>query len=109
VKTADTSGFSAGRQGSDIIIRVQDAGIGISAEKLPDLFRIFSQVDHTSSRSEGGLGIGLALVKQLIELHVGEVTATSPPMGNNRRARRIEFRLTSKMKASMAWTRRCQT
>jgi signal transduction histidine kinase/ActR/RegA family two-component response regulator len=73
--------LSAGRQGSDIVIRVQDTGIGISAEKLPDLFRIFSQVDHTSSRSEGGLGIGLALVKQLIELHDGEVTATSEGLG----------------------------
>ena len=73
--------LSAGRQGSDIIIRVQDAGIGISAEKLPDLFRIFSQVDHTSSRSEGGLGIGLALVKQLIELHGGKVNATSEGLG----------------------------
>ena len=73
--------LSAGRQGSDIVIRVQDSGIGISAEKLPDLFRIFSQVDHTSSRSEGGLGIGLALVKQLIELHDGEVAAASEGLG----------------------------
>jgi hypothetical protein len=60
---------------------VKDDGIGISAEQLPELFQFFSQVDHTSSRSEGGLGIGLALVKQLVELHDGKINASSDGLG----------------------------
>ena len=61
--------------------RVKDAGIGIAPEKLPEMFRLFNQVDHSSARSEGGLGIGLALVKQLVELHGGTITATSEGLG----------------------------
>jgi signal transduction histidine kinase/ActR/RegA family two-component response regulator len=58
-------------------ISVRDNGIGIPAEALPKIFEMFSQVDVTSIRSEGGLGIGLSLVKGLVELHGGKIEARS--------------------------------
>ena len=73
--------LSAGREGDDIVIRVKDAGIGIAPEKLPEMFQLFNQADHSSARSEGGLGIGLAIVKKLVELHGGTITATSEGLG----------------------------
>ena len=73
--------LAAGREDDHIVIRVKDAGIGIAPEKLPEMFRLFNQVDHSSARSEGGLGIGLALVKQLVELHGGTIIATSEGLG----------------------------
>jgi signal transduction histidine kinase len=57
--------FSTGHEGRDIVIRLKDAGIGMSPEKLLELFQLFNQVDHTWRRSEGGLATGLALVQQL--------------------------------------------
>jgi PAS domain S-box-containing protein len=63
--------------GGDVVVSVTDTGIGIQADKLPTLFEMFSQVDGTLSRSQGGLGIGLCLVKQLVDLHGGSVEATS--------------------------------
>jgi signal transduction histidine kinase/CheY-like chemotaxis protein len=73
--------LSANREDDMIVIRVKDAGIGIAPEKLPEMFRLFNQIDHSSTRSEGGLGIGLAIVKQLVELHEGTITATSEGLG----------------------------
>jgi signal transduction histidine kinase len=58
-------------------IRVADNGIGIPGEILPTLFQLFAQVDSTLDRAEGGLGVGLALVKNLVELHGGTVAAQS--------------------------------
>ncbi len=64
--------------GSDAVeIRVADTGIGIPGELLPTLFQLFAQVDSTLDRAEGGLGVGLALVKNLVELHGGTVAAQS--------------------------------
>ncbi len=63
------------------VIRVQDDGVGISAEMLPRLFRPFEQADITLDRTRGGLGLGLALVKGLTELHGGEVEARSEGQG----------------------------
>ena len=60
---------------------VRDDGIGIPGDALPGLFTMFSQVDHSLERSEGGLGIGLALVKGLVEMHGGTVAAHSPGAG----------------------------
>ena len=65
----------------DVVIRVADSGIGISAAALPRVFNMFSQVHSTTDRSEGGLGIGLALAQGLIELHGGTIEANSAGLG----------------------------
>lgn len=62
-------------------IRVRDNGIGIAAESLPRLFNLFSQLDTGNRRSQNGLGIGLALVRRLVEMHAGEVSAHSAGAG----------------------------
>jgi two-component system CheB/CheR fusion protein len=62
-------------------IRVTDTGIGIAPEMLSRLFQPFAQADTTLDRNKGGLGLGLALVKGLVELHGGDVTATSGGLG----------------------------
>jgi PAS domain S-box-containing protein len=67
--------------GSSLTIVVKDSGIGLTAESIPRLFEMFSQVDAISERTEGGLGIGLALVKGLMELHGGSVAVSSPGLG----------------------------
>jgi signal transduction histidine kinase/DNA-binding response OmpR family regulator len=65
------------RCGSEAVFSVRDNGVGISAEKLSAIFDLFTQVDHSLDRAQGGLGIGLTLVRRLIELHGGTVQATS--------------------------------
>jgi CheY-like chemotaxis protein len=67
--------------GPHVVVRVRDAGCGISPEVLPHVFDLFTQADHTLDRSQGGLGIGLTLVKTLAEMHGGSVTASSPGLG----------------------------
>src|SRR5213076_2392464 len=67
----------AERQGSDAIVSIEDNGIGIAPEMLPRLFEMFSQAAPALSRSQGGLGIGLSLVKGLVEMHGGSVEAHS--------------------------------
>lgn len=69
------------RQGARATIEVRDNGLGIPAQDLPKVFRMFEQVDRHRSHSQGGLGIGLALVASLISLHGGEVTADSAGEG----------------------------
>jgi signal transduction histidine kinase/CheY-like chemotaxis protein len=68
-------------ESDDVVIRVADSGIGISAATLPRVFNMFSQVHSTTDRSEGGLGIGLALAQGLIELHGGTIEAKSEGLG----------------------------
>jgi signal transduction histidine kinase len=68
-------------EANDVVIRVKDSGIGISAAALPRVFNMFSQVHSTTDRSEGGLGIGLALAQGLIELHGGTIEASSAGLG----------------------------
>ena len=67
--------------GDDAVLEVKDGGRGIAPEFLPQLFRMFHQADPTSTRSEGGLGIGLALVKSLVDLHGGSIEAESDGLG----------------------------
>jgi signal transduction histidine kinase/ActR/RegA family two-component response regulator len=68
---------SARREGMEAVIAVSDTGIGIAAESLPDVFEMFTQVSRSIDRARGGLGIGLALVRHLMQLHGGSVSAAS--------------------------------
>ena len=65
-----------------VIIRVRDTGLGIDPQLLPHIFDLFTQAERTPDRSEGGLGIGLTLVKRLVELHGGTVEAISDGPGS---------------------------
>jgi PAS domain S-box-containing protein len=72
---------TAEREDGCVLIRVKDTGIGIPAEMLPRIFDMFTQVDRSLERSEGGLGLGLTLVHRLVELHGGTVEARSEGLG----------------------------
>ena len=63
------------------IVRVRDSGIGIAPEALPHLFDLFRQVDEAAPRSQSGLGVGLALVRNIVESHGGSVTGASGGLG----------------------------
>ncbi len=73
--------LNVAQEGSSIVLRLRDNGIGIDSEMLPHIFDLYTQVDGTLARSLGGLGIGLTLVKRLVELHGGRVTAASEGPG----------------------------
>jgi signal transduction histidine kinase len=73
--------LSASREGGEVIVRVTDSGLGIPPSMLAEVFEMFTQVNRTLERSQGGLGIGLALVKRLVEFHGGTITAESPGLG----------------------------
>jgi len=73
--------MTAEARGTELIVSVQDSGIGITAEMLPRIFEIFSQAKSAMVRSQGGLGIGLSLVKGLVDLHGGSVEAKSDGAG----------------------------
>ncbi len=64
------------------VVRVKDSGIGIPPEVLPHIFELFAQADTSLERTRGGLGIGLTLVRKLVQLHGGEVTARSNGPGH---------------------------
>ena len=76
--------LSAGREGDDIVVKVEDDGVGIPPDQLPRMFELFAQGDRSLARSEGGLGIGLTLVKALVEMHGGTIEASSggPGLGS---------------------------
>ena len=63
------------------MLRVRDNGIGIAPDMLPRIFDLFVQVDHASTKAQGGLGIGLTLVRNLVEMHNGTVEARSDGLG----------------------------
>ncbi|KQQ96541.1 ATP-binding protein [Massilia sp. Leaf139] len=68
---------TARNEGDEVVVAVSDTGIGIAAESLPEVFEMFAQVARSIDRAKGGLGIGLALVRHLVQLHGGSVAATS--------------------------------
>jgi CheY-like chemotaxis protein/two-component sensor histidine kinase len=68
-------------EADEVVIRLRDHGIGIAPALLPHVFDLFTQADRTAARSQGGLGLGLALVKRLVELHDGSVEAHSDGLG----------------------------
>jgi CheY-like chemotaxis protein len=67
-----------GREGEDVVIRVADSGIGIAPDFLPHVFDRFRQQDASISRKHGGLGLGLSIARQLVELHGGTIQVASP-------------------------------
>ena len=98
-----------------VVIAVEDDGVGMSADFVPHVFELFAQAERTSDRSSGGLGLGLALVKSLVELHGGHVACSSAGLGKGsrftvclpRRAadeNRVERRRTPRMDAPTAET-----
>lgn len=74
--------LKAWQDGSDAVISVTDNGLGIPADMLPKVFELFTQVDQNLDRSQGGLGIGLALVKRLVEMHQGHIFVESQGLGH---------------------------
>lgn len=73
--------LSAAREGDEAVVRVKDTGTGIAAEMLPHVFDLYTQIDVSPDRPQGGLGIGLTLVRRLVELHGGSIAAASPGVG----------------------------
>ncbi|HEX4498508.1 MAG TPA: ATP-binding protein, partial [Thermoanaerobaculia bacterium] len=71
----------AAREGDEIALRIRDTGIGLSAEMLPRVFDLFVQERQAIDRAQGGLGLGLAIVRVLVELHGGTVEARSEGHG----------------------------
>ena len=74
-------GLTARRDGGFVAIAVTDTGIGIPPSSMPTVFEMFTQVGRNMERAQGGLGIGLSLVRRLVELHGGTVEATSEGVG----------------------------
>jgi signal transduction histidine kinase/CheY-like chemotaxis protein len=73
--------IAAARHGADVVVRVSDTGRGIAPDMLPHIFDLFVQERQDSHRAQGGLGIGLAIVRSLVEAHAGSVIATSAGQG----------------------------
>jgi signal transduction histidine kinase len=72
-------------QGTEVVLEIADNGVGISSELLPRIFDLFVQSNRTLDRSQGGLGIGLAVVRRLVEMHGGRVRADSEGLGRGAR------------------------
>ncbi|MGV3723419.1 MAG: PAS domain-containing protein [Actinomycetota bacterium] len=73
--------FTVVLHGNQVEVSVRDNGVGIGPSLLPKVFNLFTQADHSLERSQGGLGIGLTLVKRLVEMHDGTVEARSGGLG----------------------------
>lgn len=69
--------IAARTEGSQVVVSVRDNGIGIAPEMLPRVFEMFTQIDRAAGRAQGGLGIGLSLVRALLEMHGGAIDARS--------------------------------
>ena len=72
---------SLAREPEEAVLRVRDTGVGIARDMLPRIFELFTQVETSLDRSQGGLGLGLAVVRNIIERHGGSVVAESPGLG----------------------------
>lgn len=84
VKYTESGGkvvLTAAREDAQAVVRIKDTGVGIPREHLPRIFDLFTQIDRSLNRSQGGLGIGLALVRQLVGMHGGTVSAASEGAG----------------------------
>jgi two-component system CheB/CheR fusion protein len=81
--------LTATRGNGQVVVAIRDDGVGIPADLSPKIFDMFTQANRGLERQHGGLGIGLALVKRLVEMHEGEVTAGANPVGPG-----SEFRVT---------------
>ena len=81
--------LTATRKNGDVVVAIRDNGVGIPADLSPKIFDMFTQANQGYERKHGGLGIGLALVKRLVEMHDGKVTAGANPVGQG-----SEFRVT---------------
>jgi signal transduction histidine kinase len=79
--TGGSVAISVEQRDGEAVVTVRDTGIGIAAETLPQIFELFVQADRSSRRAAAGLGIGLSLVRSLVESHGGHVTATSAGLG----------------------------
>src|SRR5262249_31219350 len=73
--------LTAGREGGEVVVRVRDSGVGIEPELLPCIFGMFIQAGRPTGHAQGGLGIGLGLVKSLVEMHGGTAEAHSEGPG----------------------------
>ena len=73
--------LTAEREGEAAVVRVRDTGMGIAPEKLPQVFELFTQLDRSLDRSQGGLGIGLTLARRLVEMHGGSIHGLSDGPG----------------------------
>lgn len=73
--------LSTRQEDNQVVVSVRDSGIGLEADKLSNIFEMFTQVDRSLEKAKGGLGIGLTLVKRLVELHGGSVEARSEGLG----------------------------
>ena len=73
--------LTAEREGEAAVVRVRDTGMGIAPEKLPQVFELFTQLDRSLDRSQGGLGIGLTLARRLVEMHGGSIHGRSDGPG----------------------------
>jgi CheY-like chemotaxis protein/two-component sensor histidine kinase len=83
-KYTDTGGriwFDVRREDDQVVATVRDTGIGIPADALPGVFDMFAQAHRSAGRGQGGLGIGLTMVRSLVEMHHGTVEARSPGAG----------------------------
>jgi len=77
--------LTAERDGQQVVVTVEDNGLGVSADMLPSIFDMFTRADHSLEREQGGLGLGLTLVKRMVELHGGTVSANSAGKGQGSR------------------------